>query len=231
MPNVLITPHVGNTPEMAVPLLSARITENVRRWQAGEPLLGPVDPASGTERPATVEAVAASHYGTLGVADGAEPDEVRRAYLDLARQLHPDRWIDASPSEREDADRRMQEVNEAWRVLGNPARRLAYDVERREAGPASPRVAARRGGRPLRLLDRRPVRRGRRRTSICSPGSCGPCRGSLVIVGLGAIFVFTAYATSDDGELPTGERGRRVHPQGRGPGRRGRLRRRRAPSG
>jgi phosphoglycerate dehydrogenase-like enzyme len=46
-PNVLITPHVGNTPEMAVPLLSARITENVRRWVAGESLLGPVDPAAG----------------------------------------------------------------------------------------------------------------------------------------------------------------------------------------
>jgi len=45
--NVLITPHVGNTPEMAVPLLSARITENVRRWGAGEALLGPVDPAAG----------------------------------------------------------------------------------------------------------------------------------------------------------------------------------------
>jgi phosphoglycerate dehydrogenase-like enzyme len=45
--NVLITPHVGNTPDMAVPLLSARITENVRRWGAGETLLGPVDPAAG----------------------------------------------------------------------------------------------------------------------------------------------------------------------------------------
>jgi phosphoglycerate dehydrogenase-like enzyme len=43
MPNVLITPHVGNTPEMAVPLLSARITANLRRWAASEPLLGPVD--------------------------------------------------------------------------------------------------------------------------------------------------------------------------------------------
>ena len=43
MPNALITPHVGNTPEMAVPLLSARITANLRRWAAGEPLLGPVD--------------------------------------------------------------------------------------------------------------------------------------------------------------------------------------------
>ena len=35
------------TPEMAVPLLSARVADNVRRWAAGEPLLGPVDPALG----------------------------------------------------------------------------------------------------------------------------------------------------------------------------------------
>ena len=47
MPNVLITPHVGNTPEMAVPLLSRRVTENVRRFGAGEPLVGLVDPTAG----------------------------------------------------------------------------------------------------------------------------------------------------------------------------------------
>jgi phosphoglycerate dehydrogenase-like enzyme len=47
MPNVLLTPHVGNTPAMAVPLLSTRIAENVRRWAAGDELLGPVDVASG----------------------------------------------------------------------------------------------------------------------------------------------------------------------------------------
>jgi phosphoglycerate dehydrogenase-like enzyme len=40
--DVVITPHVGNTPEMAVPLLSERVTANVRRYAAGEPLLGPV---------------------------------------------------------------------------------------------------------------------------------------------------------------------------------------------
>jgi phosphoglycerate dehydrogenase-like enzyme len=47
MPTCIITPHVGNTPEMAVPLLMTRIRENVRRWAAGEPMLGLVDPASG----------------------------------------------------------------------------------------------------------------------------------------------------------------------------------------
>lgn len=43
LPNAIITPHVGNTPEMAVPLLSERITSNVRRYLAGEELIGVVD--------------------------------------------------------------------------------------------------------------------------------------------------------------------------------------------
>lgn len=47
LPNCFITPHVGNTPEMAVPLLSARVRENVRRYVAGEELLGPVDVSAG----------------------------------------------------------------------------------------------------------------------------------------------------------------------------------------
>ena len=43
LPNCIVTPHVGNTPEMAVPLLSDRIAGNVRRFAQGEPLVGPVD--------------------------------------------------------------------------------------------------------------------------------------------------------------------------------------------
>jgi phosphoglycerate dehydrogenase-like enzyme len=42
LPNCIITPHVGNTPEMAVPLLSERITANVRRFADGEELIGPI---------------------------------------------------------------------------------------------------------------------------------------------------------------------------------------------
>jgi phosphoglycerate dehydrogenase-like enzyme len=43
LPNCIITPHVGNTPEMAIPLLSARIQENVRRFMRDEELIGLVD--------------------------------------------------------------------------------------------------------------------------------------------------------------------------------------------
>ncbi|MDE0195537.1 MAG: D-isomer specific 2-hydroxyacid dehydrogenase family protein [bacterium] len=47
LPNCIITPHVGNTPEMGIELLNHRVTENVRRYAAGEPLLGPVHVALG----------------------------------------------------------------------------------------------------------------------------------------------------------------------------------------
>ncbi len=47
LPNCIITPHVGNTPEMGLELLDRRVTENVRRYGAGEALLGPVEVALG----------------------------------------------------------------------------------------------------------------------------------------------------------------------------------------
>jgi phosphoglycerate dehydrogenase-like enzyme len=47
LPNCLITPHTANTEDMAQPLLSARIAENVRRFAANEELIGVVDPKLG----------------------------------------------------------------------------------------------------------------------------------------------------------------------------------------
>lgn len=47
LPNCRVTPHVADTLAMAAPLLADRVTENLRRFRAGEPLVGPVDPAAG----------------------------------------------------------------------------------------------------------------------------------------------------------------------------------------
>ena len=47
LPNCLVTPHTANTEDMAQPLLSARIEENVRRWAEGRELVGVVDPDLG----------------------------------------------------------------------------------------------------------------------------------------------------------------------------------------
>lgn len=45
--NCIITPHIGNTREMGLPLIANRVRENVRRWLADEPLLGMVDLSAG----------------------------------------------------------------------------------------------------------------------------------------------------------------------------------------
>jgi phosphoglycerate dehydrogenase-like enzyme len=47
LPNCLITPHTANTYAMAIPLLTARITDNVRRYARGEAPIGAVDPDLG----------------------------------------------------------------------------------------------------------------------------------------------------------------------------------------
>ncbi|MFN3762103.1 MAG: J domain-containing protein, partial [Anaerolineae bacterium] len=67
-------------------------------------------------------------YAVLGVSPLATPEEIRHAYRQLARRFHPD-----SGSEEASAER-FQEVQEAYRVLGDPARRQAYDRRRAERG-------------------------------------------------------------------------------------------------
>lgn len=69
-------------------------------------------------------------YAVLGVASTATPEEVRRAYLRLARSHHPDYFVDAPPAERAAAEARMRAINEAWAVLGDADRRRAHEAER-----------------------------------------------------------------------------------------------------
>ncbi|MEX2289454.1 MAG: D-isomer specific 2-hydroxyacid dehydrogenase family protein [Mycobacteriales bacterium] len=47
LPNCLITPHTANPWQTAQPLLAQRVTDNVRRFGSGEPLLGLVDRTAG----------------------------------------------------------------------------------------------------------------------------------------------------------------------------------------
>ncbi|MBN2081520.1 molecular chaperone DnaJ [bacterium] len=60
-------------------------------------------------------------YEILGVARDAGPDEIKKAYRKLARQYHPD--VSSSP----DADERFKEINTAYEVLSDPAKRQQYD--------------------------------------------------------------------------------------------------------
>jgi curved DNA-binding protein len=64
------------------------------------------------------------HYRTLQVRREAEPEVIERAFKALSRKYHPD----AGPaSETEMRTRRMQQINEAYRVLRDPSSRRDYD--------------------------------------------------------------------------------------------------------
>ena len=64
-------------------------------------------------------------YQVLGVDRGASSDELRGVYRSHVRALHPDARDPSLPAG--DADAALRLVNQAWEVLGDPARREAYD--------------------------------------------------------------------------------------------------------
>jgi curved DNA-binding protein CbpA len=137
--------------------------------------------------------VAPTHYDVLGVRPDATAEQLRAAYLERAREAHPDRWIDASPAERLTAERRMKDVTEAWRVLGDTGRRRRYDGE---IGTSDARARA------LRIDDARFGTRedGTMPEVVERPDAVARLIQALpwlvLVAVLGGIFIFTAYAVT-----------------------------------
>ena len=65
------------------------------------------------------------HYTALGLASSATLADIKKAFRQKASQYHPDRNTDA------DAPARFRTVQEAYEVLSDDAKRLAYDDNRR----------------------------------------------------------------------------------------------------
>jgi molecular chaperone DnaJ len=66
--------------------------------------------------------VATEYYSVLGVRRDAAPDEIKRAYRRLARELHPD--VNPDPQTQE----RFKEITQAYEVLSDPEKRQLYDM-------------------------------------------------------------------------------------------------------
>jgi curved DNA-binding protein CbpA len=74
----------------------------------------------------TESPIVADPYEVLQVQPSALPEVVRAAYRALAWKYHPDRGASSA---------RMVAINDAWRILGNPVRRAAYDAAPAPAAP------------------------------------------------------------------------------------------------
>lgn len=65
---------------------------------------------------------AGDFYAELGVARGASPEEIKKAYRKLASKLHPDR----NPGDKK-SEARFKNVNRAYQVLSDAKQRRLYD--------------------------------------------------------------------------------------------------------
>lgn len=82
--------------------------------------------------------MSADLYTILGVEREASQQDIKKAFRNLARQLHPDR----NPGNLE-SESKFKTVAEAYRVLGNAELRAQYDIDSRPRGSADWERAAR----------------------------------------------------------------------------------------
>ncbi len=78
------------------------------------------------------------YYEVLGIQKNATDEEIKKAYRKLAKQYHPD----ANPDNKEEAEAKFKEVNEAYETLSDSQKRQMYD----QFGPDGPQGFG--GGNP-----------------------------------------------------------------------------------
>jgi hypothetical protein len=90
-------------------------------------------------------------YRILGVLPDSEDVVIRGAYKALMKKYHPDVF----EGDKTEAERKVQEINAAFEILGDRARRAAYDRERVSSGngfnqPSHTKASARKNNEKAR---------------------------------------------------------------------------------
>ena len=67
------------------------------------------------------------YYKTLGVAENASQEEIKKAYRALCMKWHPDRWATGTEEEKKKAEDEFKKVAEAYDTLGDEEKKRQYD--------------------------------------------------------------------------------------------------------
>src|SRR5580704_9363944 len=83
-----------------------------------------------------------TYYTVLNVKETASPSEIKTAYRDLIKQVHPDTITNLAPYLRQIAEDKAKEITEAYTVLSSSGKRRDYDKQlaeyRRQNAPYTP---------------------------------------------------------------------------------------------
>lgn len=88
------------------------------------------------------------YYDILGVAKGADADEIKKAYRKMAIKYHPDK----NEGDKE-AEEKFKEAAEAYEVLSNPEKRQRYNQFGHAANASSPNGGGGYGGAGMNMED------------------------------------------------------------------------------
>ena len=69
------------------------------------------------QRTGTYTSNRSRYYRILGLKDGASQEEIKKAYHQLAKEHHPDKFVNASDSDKKYHENKMKEINEAYENL------------------------------------------------------------------------------------------------------------------
>ena len=69
-----------------------------------------------------------NYYKILEVSRYASDEVIKASYRAMAKKFHPDHYY----GDKTYAERKMEEINEAYEVLGDPVKRKEYNAQYRE---------------------------------------------------------------------------------------------------
>lgn len=68
-------------------------------------------------------------YEILGVSNTATKEEIKKRYRECAKKFHPDKFATASDIEKQKAEEKFTQINNAYSVLSDDEKRKEYDKQ------------------------------------------------------------------------------------------------------